>query len=760
MPGVRVPVSAAADRSLSVVFEPLIVASGRARAKVKSDAERAAAEEAKAANKAAAAAAKAFAQIEAASAKAAAREIADAQKAAQARVAADQKAFDQRLRMVKRAAEAEEREIVRTARAAENRERRQFEAQQKDAGATGQRRAAVATDAYQTFGGVAGAAGRTALGFARGAGVDFDLQSSVRRSVNLEKQAGDLSASAYIKGAAGPQGIRVDSSEIERTARAVANLAAYDPGKVLEGLQKFVGKTGDLATGNAALADMAKLARATGSELEDVVDAAGDVSANLGDAIPAGAERAKVVGRIMQMIAGQGKIGAVEMKDLAVQMAKLAASSTAFEGSREGLMGQLGAFAQMSRAMGGSASATQAATSVAALVNTFKTPARMAAFEKITEKKVYNESTGMLRNPKELLLEALQATQGDPAKFKSIFANVQGARAVEGFATVFREGRAAEMSKAGPKGESSKDLLKRISDAGIAAVNAKFAEFERASVDSKQVEEDFGLAMKKTSAKAQLFQNKLDAVVTSMADRVLPALERLAPDALKVVDSFAKLISWASENPWTSVMLAITASIGKAAIGNAVKEKILEMMRGGGAGTPGAAVVQGGAAATGAGVARAVGGMVVVGGVVALADVVSDVGKENAEIGEREWGGGSFGGKTGGFNRTAALARKRREGMTATGAGLSNFADYLTPYLNPEAQNGGESMAAGPRGPQSAAPTTGGGAPVEVLNRIAAILQANLEAVQANKPPKTVTIDNLPGPTVDPRGRDNVNGGR
>lgn len=588
MSGIKVPVSATADRSLSAVFEPLVESSRRARARIKSDAERAAAEEAKAAQKAAAAASKAFAQIEAASAKAAAKEIADADRAAQAKVRAEQRAFDVRIRMAERAqreakrtADAEEREIMRTARSAENRERNALAiARRDDARKTGDRRMAVATGAYQTFTGIAGAAMGGAGSIARGAGVDLSIERGVAKAVDLEKKATDLSASAFIKGATGAQGIRVEPGEIEKTARAVGDLAAYDPGKVIEGLQKFVGKTGDLATGNAALANMARLARATGSELEDVVDAAGDVSANLGDAIPAGAEKAKVVGRIMQMIAGQGKIGAVEMKDLAVQMAKLAASATSFEGDRAGVMGQMGAFAQMSRAMGGAASATQAATSVAALVNTFKTPARMEAFKEATGKTVYNEQTGMLRDPKTLLIEALEATKGDPAAFKKIFANVQGARAVEGFATVFREAR----GKALESGKAPEEATK----VGLEAVTAKFAEFEKAAVSNEQIAEDFGRAMKTTGARAQVFQNQLDKAVADMASTVLPQLAKAAPDLLQLVSFGGKLAAVAAENPGAAVTAAIVGSIAKAAIGNAIGEALKAQVLKAGLGMTGA----------------------------------------------------------------------------------------------------------------------------------------------------------------------------
>ena len=63
-----------------------------------------------------------------------------------------------------------------------------------------------------------------------------------------------------------------------REARQVANETGFGANQLMEGLQKFVGKTGDLETGRQVMRDLAKLSKATGTNLEDMVDAAGDVS--------------------------------------------------------------------------------------------------------------------------------------------------------------------------------------------------------------------------------------------------------------------------------------------------------------------------------------------------------------------------------------------------------------------------------------------------------------------------------------------------
>ena len=247
---------------------------------------------------------------------------------------------------------------------------------------------------------------RIAGDIARGAGVDLNMGSYVSDYVTRQRMATELSNSGYMAPEAGKpitaNNIRQDPKALLADASEAANAAAMDPTKAMEGLAAFVAKTGDLQTGREILADLAKTAKATGASLEDMVDAAGDVSANMGDVDNKG-ERIKA---IMLAIAGQGKVGAVEIKDLASQMAKVAAAASMFEGDTGKNIAILGGFAQMARSKGGAASATQAATSVASFANMFSKGARLDAIEK-TFGVTTTSSTGARRNPEEILLEAI-----------------------------------------------------------------------------------------------------------------------------------------------------------------------------------------------------------------------------------------------------------------------------------------------------------------------------------------------------------------
>ncbi len=504
------------------------------------------------------------------------------------RIAAAQRKADQE---ASQARTREQRQVMRDAmedvraRRASMAFRRRFERQQAHAAERESREELsfgrrTSYRAIQHMGGMVRAGSQVAQDIARGAGVKTDIGSLIGGAVDLEKRAVDLSNAGFMPGEKGPAGVRQDPRALMAQAREVGDFAAFDPGKVLEGLQAFVAKTGDLQAGRDALKDMAELSRATGAGLEDMVDAAGDAAILLGDTDNKGAK----VAAIMRVIAGQGKIGAVEIKNLATQMAKLGTSASAFEGDPMENLALMGALVQKSRAKGGSVSATQAATSVASFVNTLRTPARMKAFQKATGIQTYDEKTGMFRNPEELIIDSLRATKANPAKFKKIWANVQGARAVEGFADTYRRAGGG--------------------DAGIAAVRAEFDRFKKIAMSQGEISESFSRSMNTAEAKVQLFNNKLAEVGGEIAATVLPKMEKLAPVAVDAVDALGKLTAWVAENPLKAAFTALGVSIMRAAGEATIRAGIESAIKtgfnaGGAASSGGPGLVLGGGAAAG-----------------------------------------------------------------------------------------------------------------------------------------------------------------
>lgn len=480
----------------------------------------------------------------------AAQQGARAQEVAQERVSrSGRKAADDWARSLRQIGRVAEQELNRQARAFQRAERR---AGHEFANRTSHRATRFLTP-NAPIGSMASRMGRD---IARGVGVDFNFGNSLSRLKDLETNSVNLSNAGYLRGRAGPAGQRQDPRAIVQEAKRVGNVTGMDPGSAIAGLQAFVTKTGDLETGRAVLEDMARLAKATSSNLEDVVAAAGDVAGNFGDVAGSAEEaqqRAQQIRDVMRVIAGGGKLGAVDMPALATQMAKLSSSATAFTGDKSANLASMNAVAQMARSTGGAASPTQAATSVAAMVNTLRTPARMAKFK--ANGVNLEAGNGKFNDIKEIIVSSIKAAGTNTGKFKSMWANVQGARAVEGFRQEYLE------AGGGDKGE--------------AAVRALFAKYgSGAMITGEEESESLAKALDTTSSKAQIFQNRLDEIAEKVAGKLLPALETAGPSLLKFADVLGQASTWVIENPKAAIAGAITASIMRAGIESALRSGI------------------------------------------------------------------------------------------------------------------------------------------------------------------------------------------
>lgn len=383
-------------------------------------------------------------------------------------------------------------------------------------------------------------AGRMAGGIARGAGINVDIGSMIGNKISNEKSATDISNAGFVRGASGAAGQRQDPADIYKETKAAADATAMSQEDALKGLRQFVDKTGDLKLGRDVLKDMGKYAKATGTSFEDMVSASGEVALALGDTD----HKAEKVKGVMLAIAGQGKLGAVAMHDMANNLAKLAARSHEFHGSVTENIATLGALAQSARMGGGAKSASQATTSVGAFLDVFSKNKRVKEYTALTGKtRNTKDSGGKMANPEELILEMLNASKGDEMKIQKVLGSTQATKAMRGFTNIYNEAGGG--------------------DKGLKAVADEFDRIKRAAMNEEQIQEDFALAMKTSESKVQLFNNKMQDVADKMADKVLPALESLAPTAITVVDSFASIVSWLASNPFAIIPTALAAAIAK-----------------------------------------------------------------------------------------------------------------------------------------------------------------------------------------------------
>jgi len=304
----KIHVGASVDRNLAVAFLPLVEAAERARKQIEQSGRAAGQSLGRNTKKGGSDAEKEYAKLTRAAAQWQREAVRSAEQAGKAQTRAAERATRERMReneRLLRDVERNERAMVvaaergATARArAEERSMRQAtrESRREDA-----RLARAGLSAGR-------AAVRVGMGLAgavtRGMGVELDPGALVKANTELETKAVNLSNQGFMEGDA-RNGRRVDPAELMAQAFTVSKKTGTNANEAMSGLDKFVTKTGDLATGRDILERMAVLSKATGASLEDMTDAAGDVANAFGD-IP---NKGAAIDSMMKSFAGQGKIG-------------------------------------------------------------------------------------------------------------------------------------------------------------------------------------------------------------------------------------------------------------------------------------------------------------------------------------------------------------------------------------------------------------------------------------------------------------------
>ncbi len=428
----------------------------------------------------------------------------------------------------------------------------------------------IASDSYQNIAAAGSKALQVGGQLAGGMGVNFDVQSGVQKAVQLQKLAMAVATSGN-RGDLTQADLQKQAKGYETQAREVGNKYAFDPSKVLTGLASFQAKTGDLTTASAGLDRYAKLAKAFNVELDDMISAAGEISSKLEDSWTPGEKRAQKTYEILKMLTSQGQEGSIEIAQLATEMARIGGGAGFFGGDVGKTIEKLGALAQLARATGGATSAADSARSVAAFVTTFKTPARRKAFETAGVK--LEDDKGFFRDPIQIIKDSLLATGGNAEKMNELFKSSLASKSIDSLVKTF-------------KGAGG-------GDAGLAAIDKMVGRFTR-PIEEHTITANGGAYMSTTESKAQLFQNKPDQITASLAERVLPAMERMAPHAESVAKAFASIVTAVADNPGKAITLAIVGSIAKATIGPAISKAIVDNIAGkltGGGGVAGSGIV-------------------------------------------------------------------------------------------------------------------------------------------------------------------------
>lgn len=404
---------------------------------------------------------------------------------------------------------------------------------------------------------------------------------------------------------------RFDDKAIMSLAGQAQAASGIGKDQLASGWQDYIAKSSDwksVATkeGQGTLVELAKMAKATGTDFGQLMSAAGSLRVQNESLKP------DEMLQMMRVIIGQGKMGAVEMKDLASHASVVTSGAGSYAMNQTDAQKALLGLSQI--AIRTSGSPAEAATAVARFSSDVqhksKDMKKSFGIDAIADKK-----TGALKAPSELLADIFEKTQGNSAKFGEGKGNVGLGRESVRIAQALMPTYKAAVDIA--KGKGVKDD-KELAKVGAEAVRKEVQKFEKAGYDQKDIDED----LKRTLAGTQERFNKVIIDLTEkLESRVVPYLEKLAaaleknaPELERFMGALDKVATWLVENPWSglgaAVTAKITADIGAAALGTAVKDTLTTLIAnsmGGAAGANGAKALGG----AGLGTAGAVAAMAV-----------------------------------------------------------------------------------------------------------------------------------------------------
>ena len=422
--------------------------------------------------------------------------------------------------------------------------------------------------------------GGSALGVA-GLGVGFATVNAVRNEAQI------IAGASKLANQAGTPEIK---GQLAKEARGVRG---FTGGEVLGGLEAFVDITGDLGAARAIMGDLSTLALATGTNLEDLAAAAGNAFIPLADKIKEPKKRLEELNKVMAVVAAQGAVGAVEIKDLATEMAGLAATANRFTGDPTKNLAVMGALAQAARQRGGAGSAAEAVTSVQRFSSDVIKKNKLLG--KLGVDVFADKERTQLKGPQQIITDVLKATGGDLSKLTPIFGE-RSIRAVQGFSPLYSE---AERRKKGTGG---------------AAVEAEFA---RLLKNQLSPEEQKRRAESRLADPDLKFQEAMKEFNFALGSELLPEVTKLIPEFTKLVPAIADLAKgaievgkWFLSNPFVGLGAIIAGSVAldlaKAGIGSVISSGLSAILgrfagaRAAGAAASGLASLSGAGASAGA----------------------------------------------------------------------------------------------------------------------------------------------------------------
>ena len=377
--------------------------------------------------------------------------------------------------------------------------------------------------------GSAGAIGSGLLGLGGGVMVANALHGGMK----IDAAASGL-ANQMVDADSSREALTKQKSAVLAKAKRVRGASTLD---AIGSARAFGGISGNYGLGLDMAQDFTNIALATDVDLGDVSRLAGNAYMKIKTPGMSDEEARKQTLEAVRTFAGQGNIGAVEIKDLAEYGGRLTAGAAQFKGSRVENMAKMGTLAQVAVGSGSAtdaAEATMAATRFASdLIEHSKDVEKLKVGGKNINPFVKDAKGNKIgfQSLDTLVADIMQGTGGDMEKMKGIFGE-RSYKMAQGFQQIYLD------AEKGQKGS------------GREAVMAKFEEFSKAAVSEKDVETRAASRLADTDMQLEMAMKDLNEAIDHNLKpaflELLPAVKDLVPvfaDSLSTVKDFMGRLS-------------------------------------------------------------------------------------------------------------------------------------------------------------------------------------------------------------------------
>lgn len=365
-------------------------------------------------------------------------------------------------------------------------------------------------------------------------GGGFSISTALKSGIEAQRSAALLSNSAYIPGKVD----RPDTNRILERAKAVAIGTNTDKNELLESIRDYVAKSSDFAGGMENMEFFAKLAKGSGTKLGDVTKAAGILRAQNTNLSANDAQD------MLRNIVAQGKMGAVEIEDLARVAGKVTKTAAAYGMDQGQAQKALLGLSQI--AIKTSGSPDEAATVISNLASdTLK-------HQKGLRKAGLNltDDKGQLIDPTEMVSQVFEKTGGNLGKITDLGYGARSIKFFEALAPIFQNAGGGK--------------------AGADAVRAEMQTYTTATYSPKDMEDDFQAVVKTNAERLEGAVNQLKEI---FVEKLTPYLSRFA-DGLpammpKIEEGLSKL------QPLVTMLGGAMGGMAKAFVDNPIAAALL-----------------------------------------------------------------------------------------------------------------------------------------------------------------------------------------